>query len=159
MYHIYWGNEINQGTDTYYSIFTATFFKIYHKKGYAIWGYMDMISISYIRGGSLSFNLIYSMLNFCLEDFVLFLFVLLNKQTIWTWTILKYKLCIICKSYVTVHILRPKVKSRCSFEVWIILSLRNKYLQVILHDTVWFRHDVQSSSLCTSHGVSKLFIN
>lgn len=44
MYRIYWGNEINQGTDTYYSIFTATFFKIYHKKGYAIWGYMDMIS-------------------------------------------------------------------------------------------------------------------
>lgn len=113
----------------------------------------------FFRGGSLNFNLIYSMLNFCLEDFVLFLFVLLNKQTIWTWTILKYKLCIICKSYVTVHILRPKVKSRCSFEVWIILSLRNKYLQVILHDTVWFRHDVQSWSLCTTHGVSKLFIN
>lgn len=37
---------VYQGTDTYYSIFTATFFKIYHKKGYAIWGYMDMISIS-----------------------------------------------------------------------------------------------------------------
>lgn len=98
----------------------------------------DIYISFFFREGSLSFNLIYSMLNFCLEDFVLFLFVLLNKQTIWTWTILKYKLCIICKSYVTVHILRPKVKSRYSFEVWIILSLRNKYLQVILHDTVWF---------------------
>lgn len=155
MYHIYWGNEINQGTDTLFN-FHSNIFQNLPQEGLCYMGlYGHDIYISFFFVG----GLIYSMLNFCLEDFVLFLFVLLNKQTIWTWTILKYKLCIICISYVTEHILRPKVKSRCSFEVWIILSLRNKYLQVILHDTVWFRHDVQSSSLCTTHGVSKLFIN
>lgn len=44
-----------------------------------LYGY-DIYIFFLFRGGFLSFNLIYSMLNFYLEDFVFFLFVLLNKQ-------------------------------------------------------------------------------
>lgn len=103
---------------------------------------IDMISISFGGGGSLSFNLIYSMLKFYLEDFVLFLFVLLNKQVFeqLNLTILKYMypLHILFNSQqLKLNIYsdqRLRVDVHLKFELF--YHLRNKYLQVIFKDTL-----------------------